>query len=360
MTAERRAAVFDLDPPDWAEMVANLRTLASQGRLAEVSQSAPAHERRQLTGAAFALAWPIVFHRITRVHERRRGHHVCATGVDRLVDGCLDRFYDDVEAVVDDLLTHSTMRIANAEGWITSRLRAVTVDAHRRRRGARGALQRPRLPRWLVERLAGDGWLESLALEILVWVGVPTSAGAQLWPLDSWAERRATATGDQDGSDTRTVQREVEQVLAAMRCRPQWFIDHVERPLGMKTPPLVPIPVDSQPITEPVLVSTEPDEVTDSRLDELASLALAAIERQLSADPQDEAAVGRIITTVFGRIETSGVFAQLPDQLGGRSVRALLDDPGELHRIVEVVREIVAERPVAAACAPRASGVFGR
>jgi hypothetical protein len=53
--------------------------------------------------------------------------------VTKLADGCLDRFYDDVEAVVDDLLTHSRTRINNPEGWITSRLKAVTIDAHRRR-----------------------------------------------------------------------------------------------------------------------------------------------------------------------------------------------------------------------------------
>jgi hypothetical protein len=348
MTAESgETAVVDLDSPDWVETVANLRLLAGQGRLAEVTRSAPTHERKLLTGAAFSLTWPIVFNRITRVYERQRGHHACAAGVDRLADGCLDRFHDDVEAVVDDLLTHSTMKIFNVEGWITSRLRAVTVDAHRRRRGARGALQRPRLPRWLVERLAGDTWLEHLAVEILVWVGVPTAAGVHLWPLDSWAERRVLVTGDQDGSDTRTVQREVERVLAAMRCRPRWYAHHVERPLGMKTPPLAPIPAGSEPVAEPpALVVTEPDEVTDSRLADLASLALVAIERHFAADPRDEAAVGRIIATVFGRIDTSGAFAQLPDQPGGHSVRALVDDPGELHRIVEVVREIVAEGAV--------------
>jgi hypothetical protein len=350
MTVESgETAVVDLDPPDWAETVGNLRVLASQGRLAEVTRSAPTRERTLLTGAAFTLAWPIVFNRITRVYERQRGHHACAVGVGRLADGCLDRFHDDVEAVVDDLLTHSTTRILNVEGWITSRLRAVTVDAHRRRRGARGALQRPRLPRWLVEELAGDAWLQQLAVEILVWVGVPTSAGAQLWPLDSWAERRALVTGDQYGSGTGTVQREVELVLAAMRCRPRWYAVHVERPLGMKTPPLAPIPVDAEPIAEShALVLTKPDEIADSRLADLASLALVAIEQQFAADPRDVAAIGRIIATVFGRIDTSGAFAQTPDQLGGRSLRALVDDPGELRRIVEVVREIVAVGAVVA------------
>lgn len=343
-------AVVGLNPQDWAEKVADLRALAGEGRLAEVMRSAATRERTLLTGAAFAVAWPIVFNRITRVYERQRGHDACAAGVDRLADACLDRFYDDVEAVVDDLLTHSNAKILNVEGWITSRLRAVTVDAHRRRRGARGALQRPRLPRWLGQELAGDPWLERLAVEILVWVGVPTAAGLQVWPLDSWAERRALLTGDHFGSDTRTVQREVERVLAAMRCRPGWYVRHVERPLGMKTPPLAPSQADAEPVAEPpALVLTEPDDVTDARLADLASVALVAIEQQLADDPRDEAAVGRIIATVFGRLDTSGAFAQLPDQLGDRSVGALVDDPGELHRIVEVVREIVAAGALVAA-----------
>lgn len=330
-------------------MIANLRALASQGRLADVTKTAPTRERALLAGAAFTLAWPIVFNRITRVHELRRGHHACAAGLDRLADDCLDRFHDDVEVVVDDLLTHSTVRIANVEGWITSRLQAVTTDAHRRRRGARGALQRPRLPRWLVDRLAGDAWLQHLAVEILVWVGVPTAAGVQLWPLDTWTERRALVRDDHNRGDTRAVQREVERVLAAMRCRPQWYADYVERPLGKKTAPLAPVPVDAGPAAEPpALVLAAPDEAVDSRLAELASLALAAIEKQLATDPRDESAVGRIIATVFGRIDTSGSFLQLPEQLDGGRVAALVNDADELHRIVEVVRAIVAEGALAA------------
>jgi hypothetical protein len=335
---------------DWLEAVTDLRSLASQGRLADVAQSAPPRERALLTGAAFALAWPIVFKRVTRVNEQRRGHRACAVAVDRLADDCLDRFYDDVEAVVDDLLTHSTTKIVNAEGWITSRLRAVTIDAHRRRRGARGALQRPRLPGWLIQRLPGDAWFQHLAMQILVWVGVPTTAGTQLWPLDNWAELRAVVTGDHHGSDTRTVQRDVDRVLAEMRCRPRWYADYIERPLGMKTPPLATAFADHGSVAEPpALTLTEPDEATDARLADLASLALVAIEKQLAVDPRDEAAVGRIITTVFGRMDTSGDFVQMPDQMGTQSVVALVDDPDELRRIVQAVREIVAEGAITTA-----------
>jgi hypothetical protein len=344
------AVVVDLDPSHWLDAIASLRLLAGQGRLAEVARSTTADERTRLTGAAFALAWPIVFHRVTRVYEQRRGHRTCAVAVDRLEDGCLDRFYDDVEAVVDDLLTHSTTKIANPEGWMTSRLRAVTVDAHRRRRGARGALQRPRLPGWLIQLLPDGVWHQRLAIEILVWVGVPGTAGTQLWPLDTWAEHRARATGDQHGSDVRAVQRDIERVLAAMRTRPQWYADHVERPLGMKTPPLAPMIAEQGSGAEPpALCLTEPDEMADSRLADLASLALAAIEEQLADDPHDEAAIGQIITCVFGRIDTSGDFAETADPLGGRPVEALVSEPAELHRIVQVVRSILGGGPVAVA-----------
>lgn len=342
--------MVDLDPSNWLDAIANLRSLAGQGRLADVARAATAAERTRLSGAAFALAWPIVFNRITRVYEQRRGHRTCTVAVDRLADGCLDRFYDDVEAVVDDLLTHSTTKIANPEGWMTSRLRAVTVDAHRRRRGARGALQRPRLPGWLIHELPHGAWHQQLAIEILVWVGVAGTAGTQLWPLDTWAEGRARTTGDHYGSDARAVQRDIDRVLAAMRTRPQWYADHVERPLGRKTPPLAPMFVDRGSVAEPqALVLTEPDEMADARLADLASLALAAIEEQLADDPQDEAAVGRIITAVFGRLDTSGDFAGTADPLGGRPVEALVSEPGELHRIMQAVRGILGGGMVAGA-----------
>src|SRR5205823_15053751 len=119
--------------------------------------------------------------------------------VRRLADECLDRFEDDVEAVVYDVLTHADRPIRQLEAWVSSRLRAATVNHHRAVRGERGALQRPRLPRWLAAGLGHDRWLEELALQILTWVGVPTTAGRQVWPLDAWTQRRAEVTGDWTG-----------------------------------------------------------------------------------------------------------------------------------------------------------------
>jgi hypothetical protein len=179
-------------------------------------------------------------------------------------------------------------------------------------------------------------------VEILVWVGLPITAGTQLWPLDGWAELRAAATGDRQGSDPRAVQRDLDRVLAAMHTRPQWHHNYVERPLEMKTPPLAPSSAARGAASEPVdLIVTAAEDAVDLCLVDLASLALAAIEAQLGDGGSDEAAIGRTITTVFGRIDTSGEFAQAGDPLGGRPIEALVDDPGRLERIADVVREIL-------------------
>ncbi|BCJ70564.1 hypothetical protein CS0771_01080 [Catellatospora sp. IY07-71] len=331
--------MVDVDPTGGSAAVAELRFLASQGRLAATARTATPRERTALTGAAFTLAWPVVFHRLTRMNEQRRGHWTCAIAVNRLADACLDRFYDDVEAVVEDLLAHATMKIHNAEGWISGRLRAVTIDAHRRRRGARGAQQRPRLPRWLADGLGHDPWLTVLAVEILVWVGVPGTAGGLLWPLDSWAQRRVAVTGDVAGSDVRTVQRDVDRVLAVMRTKERWYADYVERPLGAKTPPTAPAFVDRNAavVEPPALLLTEPHELADGRLAELAALALIALRQ---ADPCDDAAIERIITKVFGRVDTAGAMACAPHTADG--LDALVDDGAELRRIVAAVRAVLA------------------
>jgi hypothetical protein len=333
--------VTDIDHVGQGAAVAKLRLLARHGTLAQTARTSAPTDRALLSGAAFTLAWPIVFHRLTRTYELRRGHWSCASGVERLADGCLDRFYDDVEAVVDDLLNHATTSILNAEGWITARLRAVTVDAHRRRRGARGALQRPLLPAWLAARLGHDAWLTELAVEILVWVGVASTAGTQLWPLDDWAQRRLSATGDVVGCDARGVQRDVDRVLKQMATRPTWYADYVERPLGAKTPPQAP---DSGSSTEPPpLILTEQHEVEDRRLTELAALALQAIEAQLAANPEDEEIIPRTIATVFGRIDYHALGAETPGTAAaGEMIDELIKNPAELRRIAEVVRDILA------------------
>ncbi len=333
--------------PDSAGAVTRLRGLAEEGLLAQTMAAASQAERRRLTGAAFAIATPVVFERLTRVYEKRRGHRTCALGVHRLADACLDRFHDDLEAVVADMLTATTTGVHNLEGWITRRLSAVTIDAYRRRRGARGALQRPRLPGWLSRKLDEDTWLGQLAVEILVWVGVPATAGTSLWPLDSWAERRGHVTGDWAGSDAATVEREVEHVLALMRDKPKWYDEHVERPLGAKVPPLAPSFTYEHTSTPefPALATVQQHEIDDARLADLASVALAAIEARLAADGPLGSTVASVIKTVFGPLDTTAELGGVPHAgpCDGGRISALVDDPAQLDRIAEVVRDILAD-----------------
>ncbi|HEU4348778.1 MAG TPA: hypothetical protein VFR35_13445 [Actinoplanes sp.] len=320
-----------------------LRELAGAGRLAAfVSAAAPA-QYATLAAAAYEIAWPLVFYRITRPVERRRGHWRCSTAMTRLADDCLDGFHDDVEAVVADLLSNAKAEIANLEAWLSGRLTAATVDGHRRRRGQRGALQRPRLPQWLAAELGHDAWLGELALHILDWVGVPGTAGTGVWPLDTWALRRAAVTGDCAGSDHRTVLGEVNRVLAAMRRRPGWYADYVERPLGTKAAPVAAPPGDAVGDTRPLTPMTPEDE-DDDRLLALASAAVDAIAAGLRRGEEPGETVVRVLGAVFGSGTGGGELNRVPGAgvaLDER-VSVLLADHGVRDRIVAQAVGIVA------------------
>src|SRR4051812_44448982 len=84
-----------------------VRTLARQGDLARTVADATDDDRRRLVGETYQIAWPVVFSRLTQRLEKRRGHLVCATSVAHLMDDCLDRFEDDVEAVVQDVVSYA-------------------------------------------------------------------------------------------------------------------------------------------------------------------------------------------------------------------------------------------------------------
>jgi hypothetical protein len=329
---------------DATHAVARLRRLAAEGRLVETARNATAGERLTLNGAAYQLAFPLVFQRFTRALERQRGHHACATAVQCLADDCLDRFYNDVEAVVEDILTHATARIQNLEGWVVPRLRAATVNAHRRRRGARGALQRPRLPGWLDDALGHEVWLGQLAVALLTWVGVPVTAGASPWPLDRWSELRAAATGEWASSDVASVQRDVDLVLAAMRRRPQWFANNVERPLGAKTPPVAPVLVGARAaLNPPGLALVEEHEFGDSRLNELAAAAIEAIRQTLAVDRDIRDVTAAVVLDLFGQPDLAASLTAPPHSVPDidEQIPAILADPGRLNRIVQVVLSIL-------------------
>ncbi|GAA2851076.1 hypothetical protein GCM10010443_11330 [Actinoplanes cyaneus] len=278
------------------DRVQRLRELAAAGTLAATAASAGPDRRAELTGAAYDVAWPIVYARVTRRFEQVRGHPVCATGVANLADECLDRFQDDVEAVVDDLLQHARQPVRQLEAWITRRLVAATVDGHRRRRGARGALQRPRVPGWIADGLGRDPWLTTLALEILTWVGISVTAGAEVWPVETWAHRRAIVTGDWAASTPAVVARDVDTVLAVMRRRPEWYESYVERPLGAKQPPVA---LDAGDTVTPLALN-DPDDRVEAELLQLAADAVQAIEDRLGAGGSAENIVADVIRTVFG------------------------------------------------------------
>ncbi|MBW6436465.1 hypothetical protein KZ829_22240 [Actinoplanes hulinensis] len=325
------------------DTLCRLRELAAAGSLAAAA-SGDGAERTVLAGAAYELVWPIVFARVTRRFERQRGHAVCASGLTKLADECLDRFHDDVEAVVDDLLTHARQPIRHLEAWVTARLGAATVNAHRRRRGERGALQRPRLPGWLADGLGRDRWLMALAVDMLVWVGVSGTAGDQLWPVESWAQSRGACTGDWQGSDPATVRREIESVLVAMRARPTWYRSFVERPIGAKRPPVVTMAVD--PYGEPVLplVPGDPDARVESELRHLAGDAVRVIVARLGRGEPAETVVVEVLHTIFGGAFT-GTLDQMPhsmaDPLGG--IVGGLTDRSRVDRIVTEILAIVDE-----------------
>jgi hypothetical protein len=328
-----------MDDPGTAGAADTVRELARQGVLASRFTLESENVRRMLRAGGFELVWPLVYNRVTRRYEFQRGHHACAGSIHRMEPDCIDRFHDDVDAVLDDLFAHATRPIHNLEGWITRRLRSATVDGHRRRRGARGAMQKPRLPEWLVVALDRDRWLTELAVEMLTWVGVETSAGTEIWPIDAWVERWVRRTGDA-GSAERTVHAQIETVLAAMRHRPTWYAKYIERPLGRKRPPVVSqAPAGGEPSHRPLSLTTRAER-DDARLVELASIALSVIERRIVQGEDRRAVVTEVVNQVF----TGGTGAEDLDRLPGDPgdpVDALLADRRVIDRVLATVLAVL-------------------
>lgn len=324
----------DRDPnsPRESQAAAHVRFLASHGELAERASTSSPSDYAWLCRGAYEIVWPVVYDGITRAVERRRGHAPCASGVEHLEPECLDRFHDDVEAVIDDLLRHATVPIRNLEGWVRSRLVRATVDGNRRRRGERGALQRPRLPQWLERLLGDDPWLRALAVDILTWVGVPATAGTGVWPYSAWADRRAALTGDARSTE-HDVARDVETVLAAMRHNAPWYERFVERPLGRKQAPA--LSVDGEPT---YLALTEPHEAQDAWQRELAAVAIDVMSVRFARGEDRRSVVVDVITTVFGTITPPD--GPATDDSDVR-LDALLADQEAIDQIVRVVCEIL-------------------
>jgi hypothetical protein len=321
----------------------NIRDLARRGVLADFVKAAAEHERRRLRAEAYVLVQPVVFNQLTHKLEINRGHYRCAVSVKMLEDDCLDRFHDDMDAVLDDVFRNVRMPIMNLEGWVRRRLTAVTIDAYRRRRGERGALQRPRIPRWLATRLADDPRLLALAVEMLEFAGLELAAGTETWPIDTWAARRAATGGDYEAA-RRAVLRDVETVIEAMRTRPKWYADYLERPLGRKRAPLIPAPWPGPDAGEDhASRHAARDDAEDARLTELAAVAVAAIEARLASGEEPRTVVVDVLTTVFaagvdGMGRPPGEAADIDER-----VAVGLADRASIDRLVTAVLAILAD-----------------
>lgn len=282
-----------------SSMTVELRHLAHRGDLAHAAVSLPKTTVVELRRAAYGIAWRIVYDRHTRKLELGKGHRECALSIKNMASGCLDRFHDDVEAVIDYLFVRADSAIHNLEGWIATWLRAATVDGYRRRRGELGAQQRPRVPKWLATRLDDDPWLVRLASQIIEWVGVPASAGREIWPIDAWTDLRGSIVGDWRGSEPAVVAREVEEVLTTMRAgNLAWYTRYIELPLGRK-PAAVAFTDATAEGDHAALPLTTCDDRDEANLARRATLAVEAIGSQLDRGEDPREVIPRIVKVLF-------------------------------------------------------------
>jgi hypothetical protein len=320
-----------------------VRAAAAAGRLSKLYSTGAANVRAIL----YRIVDDVVYRRLTQPMERSRGHLRCAASADRMDQECHDRQQDNVATVLAYLLERGDRPIANIEAWLAPRLRAATVDAHRRDRGERGAQQRPRLPGWLRERLT-TAWHQRLALEIMIWVGVPNSAGLGLWPLNAWADLREQITGE-EGRTEAGVATDVEAVLAAMRTKRDWYDRYIERPLGRKSAPVLPAQRradDSYDQEPPHLVPAQRHEVDDARLCHLAALAVDAVDERLSHGEDAEIAVVTVLRAVFSSGTGAGDLDRVPgtDPDDAEQVEHLLTDRAAIQRVTKAVVDIIRQR----------------
>jgi len=316
-----------------------LRELAGCGKLVSTVRQAAPDVAAALRADAFGLAYPLVYEQHTRRLEVTKHHSACARSIDQLSPACYDGFEDDVHAVVDYLLRYAKQPIGNLEGWIVSRLRTATVDGYRRRRGEIGALQRPRVPRWLARRLGEDPWLVELAGCVLEWVGVRATAGLATWPSAAWSDLRAARTGQWDPAESRVLD-DVETVLRAMReGRPDWYRRHVEVPLGHKQAPVLGAEAFGD-------VVGAVDERDDAVLAELADAALDRIAERVAAGEDAADVVPDVVRRLF--VDGDGPAVADLVALGSTwepaQVADALSDAAAAARIVSTVLAILAER----------------
>jgi hypothetical protein len=334
-------AATESTPPNF-----DVRELARKGTLAQTAYELTGEDLRNLRTEAYVIALPVVFQNHTHRLEVGRRHFKCVRSFQSLEPECLDRFHDDLESVVDYLLRHATSPINNLEGWMTRRLLAATVDGYRRRRGAIGALQRPRLPGWLIMELGDDERLMRLALQMLEWVGIERTAGTSQWPLEAWAEQWTAATGDHHHAQ-RAVAAGVERVLTAMRSRPSWYDRFIERPMGHKQAPVAPRAHSDMSALEPAyVIQMAHAEAMDVYILEVVEAALESIEFRIGRGEDPRTVIVDVLTTAFTSGTGAEDLAERPDS-GTDLSEALarrIAEPETLDRIVAVCLELLAFR----------------
>jgi len=294
--------------------------------------------------ALYRMTAKLVFERVTRPVEYGRGHAQCAAAPEKMLPECHDAHQDDVVAVYEDVLGKSARTFENLEGWIVTRLKPATIDAYRRRRGALGAQQRPRLAVWLKAELGDDPWLNRLALNVLEWVGVTATAAGGMWPLGAWAEQRARITGEPCCTEAQ-IAADLERVLRAMRTRPVWFEDYVERPLGRKRAPLlVQRPGGPERSDEPEYMTYyTPDETAEALLTHFAWTAVKALEQRIARGDDPREAIVEVISAVFGADTGAEEMDRVPNPGNDARERiaSLILEPEVLDRVMDAVRETI-------------------
>ena len=151
---------------------------------------------------------------------------------------------------------------------------------------------------------AATAWLTALATDILVWVGVTSTAGTEVWPLEAWAQQRGSRTGDWAASEPCRVAREVERGPGRHAppprpgTRPMW-----SGPLGAKQAPVAAAPVADAADGEPAAPLALGD---PRRADRVGAAAPGRAtpsghrHRGSARGEQAEAIVVEVIRTVFG------------------------------------------------------------
>jgi hypothetical protein len=330
---------------DDSSFIVTLRRIAECGELRRAGALLPEVTVVELRRAAYVIAWPIVYKQHTRKLELGKKHLACATSIEKMESDCLDRFHDDVEAVIDYLFGRAHSSIHNLEGWITTWLRAATVDGHRRRRGRRGAQQRPRVPKWLTTRLDNDPWLVTLAGKVIEWVGVPASAGQDVWPFDSWTDLRGNITGDWRGSEPRVVAREVDAVLTAMgegNCT--WYTEYIELPMGHKQAAVAFTDATTEQ-DDAVFTLTTRDDQDEANIAHLATLAVDAIASRLDRGEDPHEVIPDIVRTLFaGPSAVASEIDLAPHQSTAApdtQLSAVLSDDLAVRRVITTVLDIL-------------------